>query len=221
MRGVRHMIDLLDWFADHGVAQAPAARLIEDLGIARSSFYDLMAVFGGSGILGAAGRGAIGRGPLALDAGLAAAGLGRDWAAMVRAVGALAAEAGRPARLWAADGGDAVVILDAGPAGSRGREVGRRQPLLAVPPGWVLAAALPERARRFLQPGDAAGRQAVARLAAGTGLVEVLSDPRHGRFAVRALRDGRAVVRGALAVDLGEDAPDRALAALESWSVPG
>lgn len=225
MRGVRHMIDLLDWFADHGVAQAPVTRLIDDLAIARSSFYDLVSVLDGTGILGAAGRGAVGRGPLALDAGLAAAGLGRDWVAMERAVGALAAEIGRPVRLWVPDGADAILILD---VGGPGREAGRRQPLLALPAGWLIAAALPERRRRFLDPGDPARRQVVAQtvarlasvLAAG-GEVEVLADSRHGRFAVRALRDAGGVVRGVLAVDLGDGSPDRPVAVLERWCAPG
>jgi DNA-binding IclR family transcriptional regulator len=223
MRGVRHMIDLLDWFADHGVAQAPVARLIDDLGIARSSFYDLMSVFEGSAILGPAGRGTVGRGPLALDAGLAATGLGRDWAALERSVAALAADLGRPVRLWVPDGADALLILD---AGVRSGEAGRRRPLLATPAGWLLAAALPERRRRFLDPGDPARRQAVAgtvaRLAAALaagGNIEVLSEPQ-GRVAVRALRDADAIVRGALAVDLGAEGEARAVAALERWHVP-
>ncbi len=233
MRGVRHVIDLLDWFADHGTAEAPVARLIDDLSIPRSSFYDLMAVFAapaleGRAILGATSRGAVGRGPLALDAGLAATGLGRDWAAMEQAVGALATGLGRPVGLWIADGTDALLILDATPSGARGGEAGRRRPLLSAPAGWLLAAGLPERRRRFLDPGDPQHRQAVAAtvarlaavLAAG-GAVEVLSDPRRGNVAVRALRDADAVVRGALAVDLGDGETGRAVAALEHWRVPG
>lgn len=216
------MIDLLDWFADHGVPNAPVARLIDELGIARSSFYDLMAVFAGSGVLEAVGRGTVGQGPLVLDAGLAATGLGRDWAAMERAVSDLAAGLRRPVRLWAADGTDLISILDAGASVARGRDGGRRQPLLSTPAGWLLAAAMPERRRRFLPPAEPARRQeaaaAVARLA--PALADGIDVAFVRGFALRALRDPDATIRGVLAADLGEADPTEALAMLASWRGP-
>lgn len=204
MRGVRHALDLLDRLAEHAPQPVPVGRLVGELGIARSSFYDLVAALGSGGLVQPAGRGRLAAGTAIADAAFAAAGVAWGRAEVEGALHRLAAMTGGPALFWAVLDAETVLLAAAGEARAT---IGRRQRLQDTAIGRLVLAAKDER-RTAPAKGGRDGADADLVFAA---------DPGEGPLLLRVFRsDGDRIV-GALGLAAAGEERGRLSAALAAW----